>query len=113
MTSSKHNKRRNVLLVYEFLTRHVSAGLVEGNNAKSSKALKILKKSFKQGTELYNEFRVMNALAKTTVTSEAVACSIMNEAKVAVKKTRCRKARPRKVSPDQEHQPLVERCNVL
>jgi hypothetical protein len=79
----KHNKRRNVLLVYEFLVRTISHSLVEGDKKKSSMALKILKKHFKPGTNLYREFRLINALAKTTVSSEHVAASIIKEARVA------------------------------
>lgn len=49
----------------------------------SAIALKILKKHFKPGTELYKEFRLMNALAKTTVSSEHIAASILREARTA------------------------------
>jgi len=82
----KHNKRRNSGLLYEFLTRKISEALVEGDNKKSSTVLKILKKHFKSGSELYSEFRIINALMKTSVTSEAVAYSIVNEAKTAIQK---------------------------
>jgi hypothetical protein len=84
MTANKHNKRRNSLLIYEFLVRTISKSLIEDDKRKSAAALKILKKHFKPGTELYKEFRLMNALAKTTVTSEHTAASILKEAKNAV-----------------------------
>jgi hypothetical protein len=80
-----HNKRRNTGLMYEFLVRTISSALVEGDKKKSSAALKILKRHFKPGTELYREFRLINALVRTTVSSEAVAASILNEAKGAAK----------------------------
>lgn len=82
----KHQKRRNSLLLYEFLTRNISSALIEGDGNKSARTLRILKKAFKPGSQLYNEFRIMNALAKTTVSSESVAYSIITEAKRAVKK---------------------------
>ncbi len=86
MTSQKnHNKRRNVALMYEFLVGVISRSLVEGNKKSSSKALKILRKHFKPGTELYKEFRLVHALRKTTVMSEAVAGSILQETKNAVR----------------------------
>jgi hypothetical protein len=78
-----HNKRRNAGLMYEFLVRTISGALVEGDNKKSSMALKILKRHFKPGTELYREFRLINALVRTTVSSESVATSILSEAKNA------------------------------
>ena len=50
-----------------------------------SKALKIVKTYFKPGTELYKEFRLINSIIKTSVSSEAVAASILNEAKSAAR----------------------------
>ena len=86
MTAKNHNKKRNSLLIYEFLVRAISRSLIEDDKKKSSIALKILRKHFKPGTELYKEFRLMNALAKTTVSSEHVAASILKEAKSATVK---------------------------
>jgi hypothetical protein len=86
MTASKHNKRRNSLLIYEFLVRTISRSIVDDDKKKSAAALKILKKHFKPGTELYKEFRLMNALVKTTVSSEHTAASILSEVKTAVSK---------------------------
>jgi len=83
MTANKHNKRRNSLLIYEFLVRAISKSLIDDDKKKSSSTLKILRKHFSPGTELYKEFRLMNALAKTTVSSEHTAASILKEAKAA------------------------------
>lgn len=81
--TNKHQKKRNSLLVYEFLVRTISKSLIENDKRKSAAALKILRRHFKPGTELYKEFRLMNALVKTTVSSEHVASSILKEAKTA------------------------------
>jgi hypothetical protein len=81
--STKHQKKRNSLLVYEFLVRTISKSLIEDDKKKSRTALKILKRHFKPGSELYKEFRLMNALAKTTVSSDHVAASIIKESKAA------------------------------
>lgn len=83
MSANKHNKRRNSLLIYEFLVRTISKSIIDDDKKKSAAALKILKRHFKPGTELYREFRLMNALVKTTVTSEHTAASILSEAKSA------------------------------
>lgn len=83
--SSSHNKKRNTGLIYEFLIKTISSSLVENDKQKSSRALKIIKHNFRPGTELYKEFRLINALMKTTVSSEAVAASIMTEAKTAAR----------------------------
>lgn len=86
MTAQKsHNKKRNSGLLYEFLVRSISSALVEGDQKKSSKALKILRRHFKPGTELYKEFRLINSLIKSTVSSDVVAGSILAEAKVAAR----------------------------
>lgn len=85
MSSKGHNKKRNTGLLYEFLVAVISRSLVEGNQKASSQALRILRRHFKPGTELYKEFRLINALRKTTVSSEQVAGSILQEAKVAAR----------------------------
>ncbi len=85
MSSKAHNKRRNTGLLYEFLVRTISSALVEGDKKKSATALKILKRHFKPGTELYKEFRLINALVRSTVSSETVAGSILSEAKSAAR----------------------------
>jgi len=82
---SIHNKKRNTGLLYEFLVRTISQALVEDDKKKSSKALKIVKTYFKPGTELYKEFRLINSIIKTTVSSESVASSILGEAKSAAR----------------------------
>jgi hypothetical protein len=81
--SKTHNKKRNTALLYEFLVRTISTALVEGDKKKSSTALRILRRHFKPGTQLYKEFRLFNALVKTTVSSDAVTSSIITEAKQA------------------------------
>lgn len=80
-----HQKKRNAGLLFEFLTQTISQSLVDGNKKKSSAALKILKKHFKPGTELYKEFRLISSLLKTAVSSDAVALSILQEAKAAAR----------------------------
>lgn len=83
--SKMHNKRRNAGLLYEFLVRSISRALIEGDKKKSTTALRLLKRHFKPGTELYREFRLINALVRTTVSSETVASSILGEAKEAAR----------------------------
>jgi len=82
--SKSHNKKRNTALLYEFLIRTISSALVEGDKKKSSTALKILRRYYKPGTQLYKEFRLFNALVKTTVSSDSVASTILSEARSAV-----------------------------
>jgi len=85
MTSRSHNKKRNVGLLYEFLIQTISKALVDDDQRRSSAALRIVKRHFKPGTELYKEFRLINSLVRTTVSNESVAASIMQEAKIAAR----------------------------
>lgn len=80
---AKHNKKRNVGLVYELLLNYVTTNLVEGNQQKAKKATKIIEKHFRKGTELYKEFRLFNALAASKVSNTHIVASILNEAKIA------------------------------
>lgn len=83
---SKHNKKRNTGLLYEFLVRHISECLVEGDEKQARAALKLLRKHIlKKGTELHREFRLFNALANTTVDDQSLAQKIVAEARSAAK----------------------------
>jgi len=82
-----HNKKRNVGLVYELLLRRVSECLVNEDNAEAQKALDIISRRFKKGTELYREFRLFRALAKSHVSEVRTAQAILSEAKSASRKT--------------------------
>lgn len=80
-----HNKKRNVGIIFEQLARYASTALVENDQEKASKVLKITNKYFKSGTELYREYRLFNALYSTTMPSESLATRIIGEAKGAAK----------------------------
>tara|TARA_B100000700_G_scaffold181313_1_gene200004 strand:+ start:3078 stop:3932 length:855 start_codon:yes stop_codon:yes gene_type:complete len=83
MTARSHNKKRNVGIIFELLLRHVSDRLVEDDQKGAQKALNLIEKYFNKNTELYKEFRLFNALAKSTVSSTSVAAAILTEAKQA------------------------------
>jgi len=81
----KHNKKRNVGLIYELFLKHMSDCLVEGRVKDLKKATKIMEKRFAKNTELYREFRLFNALAQSTVTNTHIVASILTEAKAAAR----------------------------
>lgn len=83
--SKSHNKKRNAGLLYEFLVRTISQSLVEGDQRRSAVALRLIKRHFRPGTQLYKEYRLINSLVNITVTSDAVASSILQEAKIAAR----------------------------
>ena len=81
-----HNKKRNVGIVYELLLRSVSSYLIEGEKDKAQIALDIISRRFSKDTELFKEFRLFNALAKTRVTDSAVSAVILTETKAAARR---------------------------
>ena len=82
---ARHNKKRNVGLIYELLIQRLSKAVVENDTRKISAIQEIIKSRFKKGTELYKEFRLFNALVATSGITEQLAYRILNEAKTASK----------------------------
>jgi hypothetical protein len=85
MGARRTNKKRNALLVFEFLTKEASRRLVAGDNDGSNKVLSVLKQAYAFGTELHKEYRLANALIVTNVSSSSVASRILTEARNASK----------------------------
>ena len=83
---TKHNKKRNIGIMYELLLRHISVRLIENDRKGALAATKIIEKRFGRDTELYKEFRLFNALAKTSVQSTEIAAAILTEAKSAARR---------------------------
>ena len=79
----KHNKKRNVGLLFAQLSQLVSEAMVEGDVKKANKTLSIIKKHFVPGTELFKEFRLFRAIMVTSVPTSSLASSIISEAKTA------------------------------
>ena len=82
----KHNKKRNIGLLFAQLSQSVSEAMVEGNVKKANNTLKVIKRHYIPGSELFKEFRLFRAIMITSVPSDTLAASIMSEAKSASKK---------------------------
>ena len=82
----RHNKKRNVGVLFAQLSEYISSALVEGDVKKAQRALRVLGKHFSPGSEIYKEFRLFRALVVTEVPSSVLASSIITEAKIASKK---------------------------
>jgi len=78
---TKHNKKRNVGIIYELFTRHITNLVIEGKKKEVKKATKILERRFKKDTELYKEFRLFNALVNASVSSQDKAVIVVENAK--------------------------------
>ena len=83
---TKHNKKRNIGIMYELLLRHISTKLIENDRKGALSATRIIEKRFGKETELYKEFRLFNALAKTSVQNTEIAAAILTEAKNAARR---------------------------
>jgi len=81
-----HNKKRNVGIIYELLVRSVSAYLVDNDKMRAQNALDIISKYYNKNSELYKEFRLFNALAKSCVKDTAVSAAILTESKNATRR---------------------------
>ena len=80
---AKHNKKRNIGIVYEQLLKYIAKNIINDKKNNAKKATKIIERRFKKGTELYKEFRLLNALVNSTVSGTHVAAGIIAEAKNA------------------------------
>jgi hypothetical protein len=83
---AKHNKKRNVGIVYELLLKYVSSKLVENKKSEAQVALDIIEKRFNKNTELFKEFRLFKALTTSTAEDSAIAAAIIQESKQAAKR---------------------------
>lgn len=82
----KHNKKRNIGVVYELLIQHITNCIVEGDNKSAKIGTRLIEKHFSKEKELYKEFRLFNALVSSTVSDTHIVASILSEAKRAARK---------------------------
>lgn len=85
MSARRPNKKRNALLVFEFLTKEASRRVVAGDNDGASRVISLIKEAFAPGTELHRELRLARSLFLTRVSSPAIAAHILTEARGASK----------------------------
>lgn len=75
-----HNKKQNTGLLFELLARQVVSNTVSKDDIKAKKALYLIKKYFKKGTELYEELQIINALIYNEVSNTRIASKLISEA---------------------------------
>ena len=85
MSKKSHNKKRNVGIIYEQLLAMAARGLVESDTNKSKKAQRIIKRFFREGTELQKEYRLFKALVEPFINDGSLATKILGEAKQAAR----------------------------
>jgi len=85
MSKKSHNKKRNVGIIYEQLLAQAAKGIVENNSSKTQKAQSIIKRFFREDTELYKEHRLFKAMVEPHIKDGSLATRILDEAKKAAR----------------------------
>ena len=80
-----HNKKRNIGIIYDQIINFACLNILEENNDLAEQSLNIIKKYFKENTQLLKEYKLFKALATTNNISEQLAYEIIKEAKKACK----------------------------
>lgn len=83
---TKHNKKRNVGVIHEQLVRYIGNAVISGDDKRAQKAIGIITKHFKVGTELHEEFKLFNALINIPTGNSEVAKLVVAESKNFAKK---------------------------
>ena len=85
MTNRSHNKKRNVGIIYEQLLAMAARGIVENDTKLANKAQKIIKRFYKDETEIYREHRLFTAMIEPQIADGSLATKILGEAKKAAR----------------------------
>jgi hypothetical protein len=78
-----HNKKRNIGIIYDQIINFTCLNILEENNNVAEQSLNIVKKYFKENTQLYKEYKLFKALATTSNISDQLASNIIKEARNA------------------------------
>jgi len=81
-----HNKKQNTGLLFELLSQQVVSSTVSKNDIKVKKALYLIRKYFKPGTQLYEELQIINAIMYNEVANWRIASKLLSEVLVAATK---------------------------
>jgi len=82
----KHNKKRNVGIIFTQLTEYISESLVEGDSLRAKKALDILRKHFRKNSELFKEYKIFKVLLASNMKSRPEAITAIDEAAFRAKR---------------------------
>ena len=85
MTTRSHNKKRNVGIIYEQLLATAAKGIVENKPALTKRAQALIKRFYKDGTEIYREHRLFKAIVEPEIKDGSLATKILDDAKKAAR----------------------------
>lgn len=83
MRKLSHNKKRNLGLVYEFLSREVTEAVVAKDRRRAAEALAIVSEHLSEGSALFPELSLHRQVMVTRGVSERLARRIVDELKAA------------------------------
>lgn len=83
MQKLRHNKKRNLGLAYEFLTREVSSALVAGDRGRAAQAMAVIDRHLAPGRELHEELSLHRKIMETRGVSERLAKRLVDELRAA------------------------------
>ena len=78
-----HNKKRNVGVIHEQLVRYIGNAIINKDNDAAERAVAVITKHFKPGTELHREFRLFNALINVPMSNAELSKRVIEEARSA------------------------------
>lgn len=78
-----HNKKRNIGIIYDQMISSLCESYIENDIYTSRKFIKIIKESFKKGSQLQKELQFFNSFLKMRGLSENLSSAIISEAKTA------------------------------
>ena len=77
----KHNKKRNTLLLYEFLMKSLIKSILENNSKQADFKINLLKRFHDRDSQLFREHKVMRALSEMKVSCESTVDKIFEDVK--------------------------------
>lgn len=87
----KHNKKRNVGLLAEFFSLHISSAVLQQNEKEVDRAIALWKKYLAPGTELNKEYLAFKSLYEARLKNKDVADRLLNQVKTFVRQQNTRR----------------------
>lgn len=104
MRKLSHNKKRNVGLVYEFLTREVTQSVVARDSKRAATACGVLAGHLSEGSPLFPELSLHRQVVVTRGVSERLARRVIDELKAAGIRTSARRPAIEQAKSDLIHE---------
>ncbi len=78
---SKHNKKRNVGIVYQQVLRRAAEAAIDGDKAHANECIELLGRHFRPGTELHKEHKLFSSILETGGVDEKTSERVLEIAK--------------------------------